>query len=183
MKFAVASSAMAFLLVAVASAQANDVPDCKTGSGGGIEAPPHEGCTGVTDGPGFRKGYLVDCNGNKLCKLPEGTGDVGLIGKPKKPDKSSEPCASLMPLWDTERCAYDSWGGQSWNWIALQSDLKDKSRVKVTYRRCNYRYQDCRPIFGETGQASEITLVPRERVYLLCSNRGRVEILLCEVQH
>ena len=37
-------------------------------------------------------------------------------------------------------------------------------------------------IFGETGQAREITLAPREQVDLLCSNKGRVEILLCEVQ-
>ena len=26
-------------------------------------------CTGTTDGPGFRAGYLVDCEGTRLCKL------------------------------------------------------------------------------------------------------------------
>ena len=170
------------LLLSVTSAQANDIADCEYGIGGGIKVPRHEGCTCVTDGPGFRNGYLVDCKGRKLCKLREGMGEGGIIGKDTSQRRSKEPCASLLPLWETERCAYDSWSRQSWNWIAIKSDRTDRSRVKVTYRKCKIRGSDCAPLFGETGQASEITLVPRETVYLLCSNRGRVEILLCEVQ-
>ena len=179
MKNAFATFAVTIMLFTAATVQASDVPDCNTGFGGGIQGPRHDGCTGVTDGPGFRHGYLVDCRGRKLCKLSEGTGEARAI---VKPDKAESRCASLVPRWETEQCARDSWSSQSWNWIALQSDRQDERRVKVTYRRCAHRYSECTPPFGETGQASEITLVRGERVYLFCSNRGWVKILLCEIQ-
>lgn len=89
-----------------------------------------------------------------------------------------EACASVLPLWKTDVCALDSWSIQKWRWYTILSDRKDNSRVKVTYRRCsNDSTNECRPL----GSAVERVLVPRETVNAICSNRGSVEILLCEV--
>ena len=178
----IACAAIAMLLLAVTSALGNNVPYCETGIGGTIRIPSHEGCTGVTDGPRLRKGYWVDCKGRKLCKQREGKSEGAIVLKLKKPSDGTEPCASLVPLWETQQCASDSGSGRKWNWVALRSDRIDRSRVKVTYRKCQDNFGDCVPLSRETRQASEVVLAPRETVYLLCSNRGRIEILLCEVQ-
>lgn len=80
----IASGAIAILLFAVTSTQANEVPICEKNPGGGF-AIPHESpkdCTGVTGGYGFRNGNLVDCKGRVVCKLPEGTRIPAQVGKP-----------------------------------------------------------------------------------------------------
>ena len=98
-----------------------------------------------------------------------------------RPPKGNEACGSLVPTWKTETCARDSWSSQHWNWIAIQSDRRDGTRVRVTYRECSHNYHHCAPRRGRTGKSDEIVLVPRDRVYLLCSNQGWVDVLLCEI--
>lgn len=76
--------ALILLLLAVPSVQANDISNCEAGSG--VKVPPHEGCTGVTDGPSIRNGYLVDCKGGILCKLREVA--VEIVDKDEKKRKA-----------------------------------------------------------------------------------------------
>lgn len=89
-KMKIATGMLVLLLLTITSVQANDIPNCEVGFGGGIKVPPHKGCTRVTDGPSFRGGYLVDCKGRKLCKLPKRFRPTPIIGR-SKPSKKSSP--------------------------------------------------------------------------------------------
>ena len=90
------SDAIALLMFAATSLQANDIPYCEASRWGGVKAPSHvqrhKGCTGVTGGNGFRNGYMVDCKGRKLCKLPERLRIGVAIGEPStEPPKTASP--------------------------------------------------------------------------------------------
>ena len=90
----IALGAIALLLFAAISAQANEIPHCEV-IPGGIRTPPQvfKDCVnGVYLELIFRDGYMIDCKGRKVCRLPEGIRmDVGIVGKDVKPSKADSP--------------------------------------------------------------------------------------------
>ena len=86
------SIALSLVLSVISPAHANDLPICWDRNST-IPMPRYGGCTRVTDGPRLQGGYLVDCKGRKLCKLPEDYNpESGFVGRTTKPSpKSSSP--------------------------------------------------------------------------------------------
>ena len=158
---------------APAPTQEADIPMCDV-STGPIAVPPHSGCDGVNEGPDVREGYLVDCNGNRLCKLPDGYGTGILVAR-------LEPigCASIRPIGETEVCAKD--GAAQWKWIVLASERSD-ARVEVSFKKCRPSTdQICLPLQTGDTRMEQIVLAHGEEVRIMCSNQGWIEISRCVV--
>ena len=89
----IASFALALLLLAQASAVAEDIPMCSEG-----QRPSHKSCTRVTDGPRFGGGYLFDCRNRKLCKLSDGFRPGAIILRSKPSQTPSRQTSSPSQL-------------------------------------------------------------------------------------